>query len=326
MSFGQGGPSWGGPGAPGQGQGQGPYGPQDPYGRQGPGQSPGQGPGQGPGPGGPQDPHGTGTPDWSALAEESASRVRRKRWLLIGGGAVATIAIAAVVATAVVSMNGDTSPSPSSTDALPPAGSLPDEPTEDQPSFPSTNAAPPPDPKDYVSSADKDKAPLNAGTLFPGTKMKLDDRVYTKGATNQTTSCSAATQGRLGGILAANGCDQVIRATYYKGGVAVTVGVAVFDKEAQAQKARNAAEDGIASLSGAGVPTFCRAPSICRKTTNSYGRYVYFTVGGFTNRTNVTLKDKDVYTAGDDVAEVTFQQILARGRAQASAAATAPVQ
>jgi hypothetical protein len=311
MSFGQGGPSWGGPGAPGQGQGQ--------------GQSQGQGPGQGPGPHGPQDPYGTRTPDWSALAEASASRVRRKRWLLIGGGAVATIAIAAVVATAVVSMNSDEGPGPgSSTDALPPTGSLPDEPTEDQPSFPSTNAAPPPDPKDYVSSADKDKAPLNAGTLFPGTKMKLDDRVYTKGATNRTTSCSAATQGRLGGILAANGCDQVIRATYYKGGVAVTVGVAVFDKEAQAQKARNAAKDGIASLPGSGVPTFCRAPSICRKTTNSYGRYVYFTVGGFTNGSNVTLKDKDVYTAGDDVAEVTFQQILARGRAQASAAATAP--
>ncbi len=38
------------------------------------------------------------TPDWAALADESAARGRRKKWLLIGGGALATAAVAAIVA------------------------------------------------------------------------------------------------------------------------------------------------------------------------------------------------------------------------------------
>lgn len=246
---------------------------------------------------------------------------------MIGGGGVATIAIAAVVAAAVVSTNSgdDSGVTGSNTEALPPASALPSEPGAGQPSFPSASAPPRPSPKDFISSADKDKAPLNSETLFPGAKFTLSGRSYDKGSTARTTNCAAAAQGALGSVLASNSCDQVIRATYHKGGVAVTVGVAVFGKEAQALKAKKEAEGGLASLSGAGVPTFCRAPSICRKTTNSYGRYVYFTVGGFTNGKNVTLKDKDVYTLGDDVAEFTFRQILARGAAQASAAATAPV-
>ncbi|MFJ4919979.1 hypothetical protein [Streptomyces sp. NPDC088725] len=290
MSFGQGGPSWDSSGAPGQG------------------------------------PHGTRTPDWGALADASESRARRKRWLMIGGGGLATVAIAAIVATAVVSANsGDDGSGGKDTGALPPASALPSEPTEAEPSFPSASALPPPNPKDYISSADKDKAPLSAGTLFPSAALALNGHTYAKGATSSTTACAAAAQGRLGAVLSSDGCGQVIRATFHKDGVAVTVGVAVFEKEAQALKAKNEAKDGIASLPGAGVPTFCRAPSICRKTTNSYGRYVYFTVGGFTSGKNVTVKDKNVFTAGDDVAEFTFRQILARGQAQASAAATAPV-
>ncbi|MFJ9208224.1 hypothetical protein CU044_4927 [Streptomyces sp. L-9-10] len=290
MSFGQGGPSWGGPGSP------------------------------------DHDPHGTQTPDWAALADASAARTRRKRWLMIGGGVLATGAIAAIVATAVVSMNGGNDRGTQNTaNELPTPTDLPDRSPEAEPTFSSVEPLPPPNPKDYVSSADKDKAPLSAGTLFPGDKVTMSDRAYAKGATARTTNCAAAAQGALGSILASNSCDQVIRATYSKGGVAVTVGVAVFETEALALKAKDQAKGGIASLSGAGVPTFCRAPSVCRKTTNSYGRYVYFTVGGFTSGKNVTTSDKDVFTTGDDIAEFAFRQILARGRAQASAAATAPV-
>ncbi|QHY97590.1 hypothetical protein SSPS47_21020 [Streptomyces sp. S4.7] len=247
--------------------------------------------------------------------------------MLIGGGVLATAAVAAIVATAVVSANGDGGDRANgkNTSELPVAPDLPSESAEPEPSFSDAEPLPPPDPKDFISTEDKDKLPLGADTLFPGAKLTMGDRDYTKGATNRTTNCAGATQGDLGSILAANTCDQVIRATYTRGGTAVTVGVAVFSTETQALKAKKEARGGLASLSGAGVPTFCRGGAICRKTTNSYGRYVYFTVGGFTSGKDVVKTDKDVYTTGDDVAEFTFLQIRRRGEAQASAAATAPV-
>ncbi|MDX3851260.1 hypothetical protein [Streptomyces sp. AK02-01A] len=321
MSFGQGGPPWGGPGSPGQDPygsqrgSQDPYGTQDPYGA----------------PNSSRDPYAPDTPDWAALADASAARTRRRRWLLIGGGVLATAVVAAIVATAVVSMNGGGEDRASDKNTSEPAvagSGTPSESAAPEPSFSSVAPLPAPSPKDFISSADKDKAPLSADTLFPGRKLTMGDRVYEKGATSSTTNCAAATQGSLGSVLASNSCDRVIRATYAKDGVAVTIGVAVFGEEAQALKAKNEVnqrESGIASLSGAGVTTFCRAPSVCRKTVNSYGRYVYFTVGGFTSGKDVTTADKDVFTTGDDIAEFTFRQIHRRGRLQASAAAAAPV-
>ncbi|MBT2492507.1 hypothetical protein J7E96_29170 [Streptomyces sp. ISL-96] len=293
MSFGQGGPSWGGP--------EGQQSPQDPYGTH----------------------TAPDTPDWAALADASAARARRKRWMYIGGGVLATAIVGAIVATAVVTTNNNTDPNNTTATELPTPETLPTESAQPGPSFSSQAPPPPPNPRDFISSAQKDKLPLSADTLFPGKKLKMGDRAYAKGATNRTTSCSAATQGALGSVLASNGCDQVIRATYAKDGVAVTIGVAVFDTAAQAQQAKEQASGGLASLPGAGVPTFCRGGSICRKTTNAYGRYAYFTVAGFTSGKNVTESDQDVFTTGDDLAEFTFRQIHQRGKTQASAAATA---
>lgn len=246
--------------------------------------------------------------------------------MLIGGGAIATAAVAAIVATAVVSTDGDGAggdrAGAASTSDLPAA---PSETAEPEPSFSEADPLPPPNPKDFISAEDKDTAPLGADTLFPDAKLTMGDRTYSKGPTNRTTNCAGATQGDLGSILASNTCDQVIRATFTRDGTAVTVGVAVFSTEAQALKAKEEARGGLASLSGSGVDTFCRGGTICRRTTNSYGRYVYFTVGGFLDGKDVVKSDKDVFTTGDDVAEFTFRQIHRRGEIQASAAAAAPV-
>lgn len=271
-------------------------------------------------------PGDNGTPDWAALAEQSAARARRKRWLMIGGGAVATAAVAAIVATAVISTNKDDSAASGGKNAsqLPSATDLPSETPQPEPSFSAVQPPPPPDPKDYISDVKKDRAPVDADAFFPGKQLKMGDRVYAKGATNRTTNCAATTQGALGSILAGNGCDQVIRATYSRDGVAVTIGLAVFDTEAQAKKAAEQATGGIASLSGSGVPTFCRGGTVCRRTANSYGRYAYFTVGGFTSGKSVTKADKNVFAVGDDLTNFTFRQIRHRGEVQASAAATAP--
>jgi hypothetical protein len=262
-----------------------------------------------------------GTPDWAALAEASESRNKRRRLLLIGGGALATVAVGAAVAVAVVSANGDgqASNQPSN---LPATADIPSSTSAPAPSFEPTSAPPPLDPKDFISSAKKDTAPLSPDILFPGTQLTMGDRVYRKGPTADTKSCASAAKGTLPAVLTKNDCTRVLRVTYTKDGVAVTVGVAVFDTEAQAAKAKGEADKKsiIASLAGNGIKPFCTS-AVCRSTTNSYGRYAYFTLAGFTNGKDVTTKDTKVFTTGDDLAEFAFRQIRRRGEAQASAAA-----
>ncbi|MFJ2020089.1 MULTISPECIES: hypothetical protein [Streptomyces] len=264
---------------------------------------------------------GDDTPDWAALAEASEARNKRRRLLLILGGALGTIAVGAAVAVAVVSANSGNGNSDKQAGTLPTAD-IPGASTATAPSFAPTSAPPPLDPLDFISSAAKDKAPISADTLFPGAQLTMGSNVYKKGPTASTADCASAAQGTLSTVLEKNGCTRVIRATYSKDGIAVTVGVALFDTTAQATKAKQEADKQsiITSLSGEGVPAFCRT-TICRSTTNSYARYAYFTIGGFTDNKNVTEKDKQVFTAGDDLAEFAFRQIHRRGEVQASAAA-----
>ncbi|MCX4558538.1 hypothetical protein AB0K69_16260 [Streptomyces umbrinus] len=287
MSFGQGGPSWGSGGS---------------------GSQPPQWGGQ--------------SPDWAALAEASETRNRRRRWLLIGGGALATVAVGTAVAMAVVSADGNEQASNRPASELPTSAAIPSDTTGTGPSFAETSAPPPLDPKDFIGNVKKDTAPLAPDLLFPGTQLTMGETVYKKGAMASTKNCASAAQGTLGPVLTKNDCTRFMRVTYTKDGIAVTVGVAVFDAEGQALKAKNDADDKsvVQSLSGEGVPTFCRS-AICRSTTNSYGRYTYFTVAGFTNGKDVTQKDSKVFTTGDDLAEFTFRQIHRRGESQASAAA-----
>ncbi|MFD7706934.1 hypothetical protein [Streptomyces sp. NPDC059786] len=261
------------------------------------------------------------TPDWAALAEASESRNKRRKLLLIGGAAVATVAVGAAVAVAVVSANGDSQADNKPTN-LPATADLPSGSGTADPSFEPTSAPPPLDPKDFISSAGKDTAPISPDILFPGTQLTVGERVYAKGPKTSTTDCASAALKTLPAVLTKNDCTRVMRVTYSKDGVAVTIGVALFDTEAQASAVKKEADKKsiIASLSGSGVPAFCRT-AVCRSTTNSYGRYAYFTLAGFTNGKDVTEKDEDVFTTGDDLARFTFNQIHRRGEAQASAAA-----
>ncbi|WP_395572037.1 hypothetical protein [Streptomyces sp. BK79] len=265
--------------------------------------------------------HDDGTPDWAALAEASEARAKRRRLLFIGGGALATVAIASAVAVAVVSANGSGQASDGPSSQLPATADIPSS-TATTPSFAPTSAPPPLDPKDFVSSVQKDKAPLSPDLLFPGTQLTMSETVYKKGPTADTRTCGSAAQGTLPKVLAAHDCTRLMRVTYTQGDTAVTVGVAVFDTEAQAAKAKRQADKKsiIRSLSGGGVASFCTG-AVCRSTTNSYGRYAYFTVSGFTTGKDVTEKSTGVFRAGDDLAEFAFRQIRQRGEAQASAAA-----
>ncbi|MET8166996.1 hypothetical protein ABZT34_22540 [Streptomyces sp. NPDC005329] len=259
------------------------------------------------------------TPDWAALAEASETRNKRRRLLLIGGGALATLAIGTAVAMAVVSANGsDEANKPTSSG--PAAADLPSASTT--PSFAPTSAPPPLNPKEFVASKAKDTAPNGPDLLFPGTQLTMGSAVYKKGPKADSTNCTTGVQGTLTQVLTANDCTRLMRITYTKGDIAVTVGVAVFDTEAQALKVKSQADKKsiVKALTGGDVKTFCDG-AICRSTTNSYGRYAYFTITGFTDGKDVTTKDTAVFTAGDDLAEFTFQRIRQRGEAQASAAA-----
>ncbi|MFH8219930.1 hypothetical protein ACH4C2_11680 [Streptomyces sp. NPDC018057] len=262
------------------------------------------------------------TPDWAALAEASETRNKRRRLLFIGGGALATVAVGAAVAVAVVSANSDDDASGGPASQLPATATLPSG-SAGAPSFEPTTAPPPLDPKDFISSARKDTAPLGPDTLFPGARLTMNEAAYAKGPTADTKDCASAVQGSLAKALTGNGCTRVIRATYTRDGIDVTVGVAVFDSAAQAAEAKSQTDKKsiVKPLTGSGVKDFCSG-AVCRSTTNSYGRYAYFTLAGFPGDKDVTTKDTKVFRTGDDLAEYAFRQIRRRGEAQASAAAT----
>ncbi|MFI2075571.1 hypothetical protein [Streptomyces triculaminicus] len=247
-------------------------------------------------------------PDWNHLADSTAARGRRRKVLMIGGGVLAAAALAAVVATAVVmSDKGDKSKSVA--DKRPSASGSPE---------PTFSPVAPPNPREFIASQDKDKAPLTTKTLFPHSRPSLDKRVYKRVDTATTDDCDTAAQNGLGQVLKDSGCRKVLRATYVRDGVAVTVGVAVFDDKAAADKAKAKSTGNIESLTGGDAPDFCRNTA-CRLTANAEGRYAYFTVAGYTNGEAVPSDDTKALQAGRDVSGYTFRRIMARANAQAAA-------
>lgn len=272
------------------------------------------------GQGGPFDGPGgsfSSTPDWDALAEESEARSRRKRWMWIGGGALATVAVAGIVAAAV--MAGGDSPGGNPT-AAPTASGQATAP-DDKPSFPDVSVPPPPNPQDYISDPKKDTAPLTPATLFPQKTMVIGEHSYPRTSTASTKDCTAAAQGALVSSLSHNGCKQLLRATYAKGGVAVTIGIAVFDSPAKATKVMNENRTNLMPLPGGGVPSdFCQGHK-CRMATNATGRYAYFTIAGYLNGKDVVTSETKARQIARDGGSYAFAQITQRGKDQAAKAA-----
>lgn len=239
--------------------------------------------------------------------------------MLIGGGAAATVAVAAVVTVAVVAEDG--SKGSGSASSLPTPEDLPPSATGPEPTFETKAPPPPPDPKDYITDPKKDTAPISAKTLYKTADINSGGRTYKRRGTSSTTTCANAASGGLSGVLTANKCEQLHRATFTTDGVAVTIGIAVFNSEAAAKKATTKAHPQLRPLTGSGVTSFCPATSACHVTANSTGRYAYFTLGGFANGTDVTSGDK-AHTASRDISSYAYQQIQQRGEEQANHAAT----
>ncbi|ONK12032.1 hypothetical protein [Streptomyces sp. MP131-18] len=275
-------------------------------------------------------PGGSNTPDWDALAADADRRRRRKRTTTIIASAAAAAVIGTVVAFAVVSQSDDGgSASDEASATLPeptdvPSGSAGSEPSWDEVSLP-----PLPQPREFISDAEKDTAPFDVEGFWAGDTMEIDGRSYTKAATGSAADCTEAASAELGTILTDHGCTALLRATYTGGGVAVTVGVAQFGSEADAQAARQAQEgaDGasLQALTGDGAPEFCQQGG-CRTTANQVGRYAYYTIAGNSDGSPDSGDGTPAQQGARDGNDHAFNRIIQRGEAQASASASALVE
>jgi hypothetical protein len=271
--------------------------------------------------GGPDPAPSAGTPDWNALAEQQAAGgARRRKLLMLGGGILAVAVIAGGVATAVVMSGGSDSEPIAGPSASATGSTATESPLPPTPSFSSVAPPPPPNPLDFISTAAKDTAPISAAAFFPASTFKAGAAGYTRTTTTITDKCATGARSDLAAALAANGCRKLIRATFVRGGVAVTVGIAVFDDKAHAVKVQKTAHY-LAPLNGGAVKDFCHGVS-CQMTSNAVGRYAYFTISGFKNGKTLTKADTTARKAANDASDYAFQRIIQRGRD--AAAATAP--
>lgn len=273
------------------------------------------------GQGGPdQGPGGSSTPDWAALADESErERTRKRRWIIAGAGALATVVVAGIVTVAVVGEGGGSKASDKPSESLPTPEDLPSSTAgQPDPTF-KDEPPPPPPPRDFVSDAKRDKAPLNVRTLFPSKKVSINGRPYKRAATDTSKGCTDAAHAGLGPVLSKNDCERLFRATYTRDGLAVTVGIAVFDDAKTATKVKKQYKPNLVALKGGGVPDFCRTVT-CRTTANSYGRYAFFTIAGRTNGKPSTAADSKAEQTGRDGSTYAYARILKRGKEQAAKA------
>ncbi|SFB83314.1 hypothetical protein [Streptomyces aidingensis] len=278
----------------------------------------------------PAAPQTPATPDWGALAEEAERTGRRRRWLLIGGGALAALAIGTGVALAIVNQGGGGNGSGASSSELPTTDDLPAETTHPEPSFQETTLPPIPQPVEFISDADKDLAPFTQEGFFAGETMAVEGREYARRALHTAEGCAGAGTPELTAVLQDSGCLTMLRATYTTGGVAVTVGVAQFPGEAEAEAAKEAAglSGGAAHLlplSGGGVAEFCDRGG-CRVSRNQIGRYVYLTIAGNADGTPDSGDNTPAQQASRDGNTHAHARIVQRGESQASASAEALVQ
>ncbi|MGP4113204.1 hypothetical protein ACTWP5_20105 [Streptomyces sp. 4N509B] len=252
-----------------------------------------------------------------------AERARlRRRWWLIGGSVLAASAIGTVVALAIVTSGGDSEGSSSS---LPDPQELPPDTSQPQPTFAETTLPPLPEPREFISDADKDLAPFTADSFFTGATMEIDGRAYDEVATAGHRDCASAVTPALGDVLTRHDCVSLLRATYSDGSVAVTVGVAQFPSQAEADAAHKETELNLLPLTSGDAPDFCGSGG-CSTTANQVGRYTYFTIAGNADGTPASGEGSPARQAAHDGNDHAFELIIQRGEAQASASASARVE
>ncbi|MFC1409108.1 hypothetical protein ACEZCY_11585 [Streptacidiphilus sp. N1-12] len=255
---------------------------------------------------------------FEAMAEKKTDEDRRRRLLWLGVAVVALIGLVGASAALLTSHPVKTAAGPVPTAAVTTAPAPSPPPAEPTGTAPAPSAAGP-DPVALVSTAGTDTAPLSTVTLFPGKSVTVNGHSYTQALT-AASGCAAGATPQLAAVLAKNGCQQLFRATYGSGTTAVTVGVAVFDSAARATAAKQQAQGNLQPLAGGALPAFCHLVA-CRLSANSFGRYAYFTVAGYTTGKPVPTTDTSALAAGTDIAVMAFQNLVTRARNEAATAA-----
>ncbi|WP_129841858.1 hypothetical protein [Streptomyces sp. RFCAC02] len=265
-------------------------------------------------------------PDWNALAADAERRQGRRRAWIVGGAVLGAVAVGTVVALVIVGQGGDGDPEAAGADTT-----LPAEPSgseSERQTFGRTSLPPLPQPREFISDADKDLAPFEPDGFFSGDTMEIEDRAYTEVASDGTEGCGTdVLSADLSAALTELGCVGTVRATYTGDGVAVTVGVVQFPDEETAASARATEAGGnLLALTGGDAPAFCENGG-CRTTKNQVGRYTYYTIAGNADGSpdsgDADTPAKQASLDGNDHA---FNCIIRRGEEQASASASAIVE
>ncbi|QKW19963.1 hypothetical protein HUT16_13625 [Kitasatospora sp. NA04385] len=217
---------------------------------------------------GPQPVQPPAAPDWQQLADQREAQARRKRTLLVVGIGAGVLLLAAGGISVALLNKDDKTPDPvaSASQSAPATGS--------------PKASGSPKPSGSASPAKPLPPAVTSDVLFADQSLNIGGHNYVRKTIANTDTCWKATGGGLGDVLSGANCNRLMRATYFTGNTAVTVGVAVFKDEADAKKAGSGVKGQIQPLFGQDdVAVFCRDVS-CALTNRVEGRYLVFTVAG----------------------------------------------
>ncbi|MBB4923642.1 hypothetical protein FHR34_002635 [Kitasatospora kifunensis] len=255
-------------------------------------------------------------PDWEALADRNeAVHRRRTRMKIVVWSLAGALVLGGVVATAMVlsgsKKSGKTVAGPTASPSAPASGSAAPSPAA------SGSGGPGGDPSKPLWEATTDTAPLSATGLFPAQTVTVNGATWTRTIDTVTDPCWDATTGGLGSVLGDQTCRQVIRVTYVSGDSAVTLGVAVFDHQIQAENSLKNYKGHILGLSAPGAPQFCNAVG-CASTHGTLGRYGYLTVEGSAKQGGIA-QDAAATAAAPGFDDYIKGQLLQRAKAESSA-------
>ncbi|MEV4560750.1 hypothetical protein AB0K51_27650 [Kitasatospora sp. NPDC049285] len=233
-------------------------------------------------------------PDWQQLADQREAQTKRKRLMAgLGVGIGVVVLGAGAIAVAVLNQGDSPDPNPIASHSATASGS--------SSAKPSGSASP----------AKSLPPAITANALFADPSLTIEGHNYVRKTTVTDIPCWKATGNGLGDVLTGADCSQLMRATYFSGNEAVTVGVAVFKSEADAAKAGGGFKGQIQPLFGKdNVGEFCRNVA-CSLTNKVEGRYLLLTVAGPISG-GAGDQDPLAQSSGKELAGY-FDQLLAKG-------------
>lgn len=261
------------------------------------------------------------SPDWDGLAHRYSRERRRRSLLRAAGGAAAAVVLCAGALTIATVRHHHTAvgPHPGTVIASVSASARPSPSTTASSTPPAAPSAP--SPLEVLSNPALDSAPLTAGSLFAGSRLTVGPMTYQRIAV-AVGACSSGADPALALVLERHHCQRLLRATYTGADhQAVTVAVAVYPDAASAAAVKQTASGALKPLDGSSAAQrFCHA-TVCRTSVNAVGRYgILFLVGTLGNAP-LTGNDGAAEQAGQDVAAFVFDQLMARGSAEAARSA-----